>query len=334
MNILLKIKKKLGILKFIDKCKNLLKLTPDSTINKYKNIEYLWFLDSGSEEERIKLYLIGLKIFKKNQEILNNKNNDLDEKNNDFDKKNKEFDENNHVFDDFKGFHLDRKKRIYEFKRIILYVLIFFSLLWIVCWIFLLWKIQYILIFPVIYFSIKFLFFNNSIKNLRKNESFFNYIDYGNKRNNYDAFLKISEEDQESLSYFTYMFRSKKDFEKLSVKHNLNGSEKLIALNMFLGELGAISKFRMLKSKLSSGERITYTNFDEFVSRLMNMDTTNVRKFFSKRVWELENKHELNEVDERQLKNVRDFFLDFQLHVVADKVSNIINNKNFKKKII
>jgi hypothetical protein len=76
--------------------------------------------------------------------------------------------------------------------------------------------IQYILFFPVIYFSIKFLFFYNSIKHLRKTESFFNYIDYGNKQNNYDAFLKISEDDQESLSYFTTMFKSKTDFENMA----------------------------------------------------------------------------------------------------------------------
>jgi hypothetical protein len=293
----------LGSLGYLGRFINSLKLTFASSIFKYKIIESFWFLDTGTHTERIKLYLIGLKIF-------------LD---------------NDREFYDFKDYHLKRK--IWIHVSIVLFFLSFayISFIWIQGAFFLLWKDEFVIVLFVIlatYFGLAYAIFSEFNKKTSKMESFFNYIDIETKRNNYDAFLRISEDDQESLDNFYCMFKDRKNHENIVEKYQISNQVLLIAIDFFIGKFGSISDFRN-ESIITANFRMNVTGFDKFISKITNAHPTTVQRFFDNK--SRGNTKIISKEDIWALNQVKNLFLDCGLRNLVKEVDEFIKNGHAQK---
>lgn len=290
----------LGSFGYLGRFINSLKLTSDSSILKCMLIEGLWFLESGTRLERIKNYLIGLKIF-----INHGKK-----------------------FSYFKKYHLLRRIFIKIINISVIILLFIICYLWMSAGLF----SQFAVTTGLVVLASSLFAFNHIYSlmadNIKLIKPFFDYIDQKSKQKTYIKFLKMSEYDEEILKEFEDFFSNSTNLEDNRGKYNGKHTELLLAIDFFIGEFGSVSEFR---DKVTSNRdlRMNRTGFDKFISLIINAHPSTVNRFFNDNIVERVKAKKLTSDDLANFKTVKEIFSDSGLHELVKEVEKFIKKHQF-----
>lgn len=293
-------KESLGSSKLLGRFTSSLKISSETSMSKYKTVDSLWFLDSGTRLERIKYFLIGLKVF-----INHGK-----------------------TFGDFKKFHLKRKNNIKIIKISTIISLFIICYLWISSGLFSQFAVPTGLGFLAIFLLTFNYIFSSMTENIKVIEPFFDYIDEKSKRKTYIKFLKMSEYDQEILKEFEDFFSNSINLEDNKEKYNGKHTELLLAIDFFIGEFGSVSDFRD-KVTGNRNPRMNRTGFDKFISLLINAHPSTVNRFFNDGIVDRVRTKKLTSTDLGNFKTVKEIFSDSGLHELVEEVEEFITKHQF-----